>query len=63
MRLCDDDDWWTDYLLEGASDHIPQLEVDLPEPSETPRLLGPDGEPLPRLGHRFGFQPRPVMEE
>ena len=66
MRACDwDDDWWHDYLFADASYFVPDLQVDMPEePDEPePRLLGPDGEPLPRLVFKFGFAPRPVMED
>ena len=50
---CDTDD--------HASDRTPDLEVDLCPDDEPPVLLGPDGQPLPRLVYRFGFTPAPEL--
>lgn len=51
-----EDAWWNDHHPDWSD-----LQVDLPEPADPPRLYGPDGDPLPVLVHRFGFQA--AMEE
>lgn len=61
MRACDDD-WWTEELWAHASYFVPDLQVDVRDPDDEPRILGPDGEPAARWHHRFGFQPRPYFE-
>lgn len=38
------------------------IEVDVTDPEPTPVLLGPDGQPVPRLVHRFGFRAAPEWE-
>lgn len=35
------------------------IEVDVTDREPPPTLLGPDGHPIPRPVHRFGFQPAP----
>lgn len=51
MRACWPDPWDEPLIEERVT-----IEVDVEDHPETPRLLGPDGDPLPRLVHRFGFR-------
>lgn len=48
-----EDAWWNWHP--GGPE--PQVGLD-PDREEPPRLLGPDGEPIPRLSHLFGFRAR-----
>lgn len=50
--------WWWD----APQLNPPHVEVDDIEHEEPPVLLGPDGEPLSRWVHRFGFRARMEMQ-
>jgi len=47
---------WDEVYVEPVR---PTIEVKVADRPDPPRLLGPDGRPLPRLAHRFGFAPAP----
>ena len=53
--MCDREDgpWWGIGGVEFES--APHVELEVDERDEEPRLLGPDGQPVARLVHRFGF--------